>query len=292
MKNRKRAIILDMDETLEHGIYQSRYGIGNELIMVLRPNLDELINKLRETKKQGVDIILCTTARELWVKRFLALKPEFRNLFDRILTRDNEEKWRNYSEETYPLEYKARSENINLEWLKPVTTFGYESVLFIDDNKMEGVRLQILFGITQGKLEKDVTYFSGFGFNGGRIAWNEILGYKKVSNLSKEFAQKLEEYLKTERNNPGCHMMCLVIDKFIAKEFKAGLTLVDEEYLEEDKRFSQKIILLQKELEELSKKLKLESKLANYSNSELKELLNTDKKYPYEGIEVEYLKEQ
>lgn len=281
MEKRKRVIILDMDETLEHGIYQSMYDIKDKLTMILRPNLDELIIKLQEVKKQGVDIILCTTANKLWVERFLTLKPEFRTVFNKILTRDNEEEWRNFSEEKYPVESKAKNENINLEWLKPVTTFGYDSVLYIDDNKMEGVRLQILFGITQGKLEKDVTYFSAFGYNGGRIAWDEILRYKKIANHNLEFSQKLAEYLETERNNPGCQMMCAVIDKFIDKDFVPGLTLVDEEYQEYDENFRQKILRLQNELKQLSGKLKIE---VNYNKKELKELFDKDKKYPYEGI--------
>ena len=71
--NNKKAIILDMDETLEHGIMQSRYGIGKNLTMILRPNLDELIDKLKEVKKHGIDVILCTTARDSWVERFLYL---------------------------------------------------------------------------------------------------------------------------------------------------------------------------------------------------------------------------
>ncbi len=96
----KKAIILDMDETLEHGIRDR----NRELMMVLRPNIDELVTKLQEAKKQGIDIILCTTANELWVKRFLDLKPEFRDLFDKVFNRDNERDWRNFDVSRYPLE--------------------------------------------------------------------------------------------------------------------------------------------------------------------------------------------
>lgn len=48
----KKVIILDLDETLEHGIYQSRYDVGNQMTMVLRPNLDILLNKLHEVKNK------------------------------------------------------------------------------------------------------------------------------------------------------------------------------------------------------------------------------------------------
>ena len=53
MEKTKKVIILDLDETLEHGIYQSRYDVGNQMTMVLRPNLDILLKKLYEVKKTG-----------------------------------------------------------------------------------------------------------------------------------------------------------------------------------------------------------------------------------------------
>ena len=284
MENTKKAIILDMDETLEHGISLSSYDIGNEYIMVLRPYLDELIIKLKQAKEQEIDIILCTTARDIWVNRFLALKPEFKDLFDKKYTRDNEEEWRNYSKETNPLEYDARNQNINLEYSKPVTTFGYDSILFIDDSKIESVRLQILFELTQGKLKKDVTLFTGFGFNGGKVAWNKIISYKKASSQNQELSEKLKEYIELERNNIGCLLMCSAIDRFINKEFKAGLTLVDEVYIEEYNVFDRKISLLQEQLEKVS--LEMNNQLFNCEEDDLKQILNADKKYVYEGIEI------
>lgn len=288
MNNNKKAIILDMDETLEHGILQSRYGIGKELTMILRPNLDELINKLKEVKKHGIDVILCTTARDSWVERFFNLKPEFRTLFDKKYTRDNEQEWRDFSKEKYPIEYRAKNENINLEQFKPITTFGYDSVLYIDDNKIDSLRLKMLFEIGEGKLEKDVTHFTAFGFYGGRIAWSDILVYRKIASKSLGFSQMLEKYLQTERSNIGCSMMCAAIDKFINKEFKAGVTLIDEDFSAEYNVFSKRIVLLQEELEKFSYELKeeLEEDVFDFSISELKELLSIDKKYPYEGIDI------
>lgn len=283
---RKKVIILDMDETLEHGIAQSRYDAGHKLIMVLRLHLDKLIIKLNEAKQQGIDIVLCTTATNKWVERFLALKPEFKTIFDKILTRDNETECRNFTEEKYPIEFKARNENVNLEYGKPVTTFCYDAVLYIDDNRLEGVRLQILFGITHGKLEKDATYFSGFGFNGGRIAYDEMLRYKKIAKQNIEIANILREYIEAERNEQGCNMMCSAIDKFIGKEFATGLTLLDEEYSEDYNKHQQKIIASQKELQAMSSELKLD---VNINKKVLKKFLDKDKKYPYE--EYKELKE-
>ncbi len=84
MEKAKKVIILDLDETLEHGIYQSRYDVGNQMTMVLRPNLDILLKK---------------------------------------------------------------------------------------------------FEMLKGKLQKDVTFFTGFGFYGGVIEWDKMLMYKKISNI-------------------------------------------------------------------------------------------------------------
>lgn len=297
MEKKKRAIILDMDETLEHGIHKREYGfIENDAMMVLRPGLDELIAKLQEAKSQGIDIILCTTAYVPWVERFLNLKPEFKRLFNTRLTGDTLMYWMDYSERRNPLEYGAKQKDPDLRYSKPVTTFGYDSVLFIDNNMVEADRLKRLFEITQGKLEKDVTFFSSFGFWGGDIELDQILGSKKRASQRTGISQKLTQYLAIERCEPGCHMMCSAIDKFIGKSFVPGLTLVDEEYSEEYNLFQKKRDALEEELEELLRKSKEKpvEDLFEFSDNEIEELLaelkeymSTDKKYPYEGIEVE-----
>ena len=215
----KKAIILDLDETLEHGISHSIYHECNQTTMVLRPNLDILLKKLYEVKEQDTDIILCTTARNIWVNRFFRLIPEFKNVFNKIFSRDNENEWYNYDRNTYPLEYKAQKENVNLDYMKPITTFGYDSILFVDNNKIEELRLKMLFEISNGKLEKDVTFFTGFGFYGGAILWNEMLFYKNISNQDIAFAKVLNEYIETEKSDPVCSMICSAIDKFIKKKF-------------------------------------------------------------------------
>lgn len=284
MDNKKKAIILDMDETLEHGIFQSLYGVGNGAMMVLRPNLDELISKLQEAKKQGISIVLCTTAHKPWVERFLTLKPEFRELLDRTLTRDNEEEWRCFDKEQNSVEYAASQNDDYLASSKPVTILGYDSILFIDDNKQEGKRLKELFEFAQGKFEKDVTYFSGFGFKGGSIDISYILKCKKASSKNPEIAQKLGEYLKSERNNPACHIMCSVIDDFMNKKFTPGLTLADEKYSQGYNEFLTQHKGLEMDLRKQGTKLIKEVMI---DREELRDYLATDKKYPYEGIEVE-----
>lgn len=277
MEKTKKVIILDLDETLEHGIYQSRYDVGNQMTMVLRPNLDILLKKIYEVKKQDIDIILCTTAKNDWIDRFFKLAPEFKNVFDKIYSRDNEDEWKYYNKDIYPLENKAQNENINLETMKPITTFGYDSILFVDDNKIEELRLKMLFEMSKGKLQKDVTFFTGFGFYGGVIEWDKMLMYKKISNKDLKFSKKLNEYLEAERSNPGCNMICSVIDKFIKKDLIYGLNIVDDEYSKEYDVFNNRLKALKLELEELSNKF--EEKDFKYTTEELKKYICKDRKY-------------
>ena len=282
MEEIKKVIILDLDETLEHGIYQSRYDVGNQMTMVLRPNLNILLNKLYEVKKQNIDIILCTTAKNIWVDRFFKLIPKFKNVFDKIYSRDNEKEWKYYNKDIYPLESKSQNENINLENMKPITTFGYNSILFIDDNKIEELRLKILFELTNGKLEKDVTFFTGFGFYGGNIQWDKMLLYKKISNQDQEFSKILNEYLEVERSNPVCSMICSIIDKFIKKDLTYRLNIVDEDYSKEYDIFNNKLNFLKSKLEELSKRF--DEKDFKYTTDELEKYICRDRTYPYEDI--------
>ncbi len=282
MEKIKKVIILDLDETIEHGIYQSRYDVGNQMTMVLRPNLNILLNKLYEVKKQNIDIILCTTAKNIWVDRFFKLIPEFKDVFDKIYSRDNEKEWKYYNKDIYPLENKAQNENINLENMKPITTFGYNSILFIDDNKIEELRLKMLFELTNGKLEKDVTFFTGFGFYGGNIQWDKMLLYKKISNQDQEFSKILNKYLEVERSNPVCSMICSIIDKFIKKNLTYGLNIVDEDFSKEYDIFNNKLNFLKSKLEELSKRF--DEKDFKYTTDELEKYICRDRTYPYEDI--------
>ena len=166
--------------------------------------------------------------------------------------------------------------------MKPITTFGYDLILFVDDNKIEELRLKMLFGMAEGKLQKDVTFFTVFGFYGGVIQLDKMLMYKKISNQDLEFSKILNEYLEGERSNPGCKMICSVIDKFIKKHLIYGLNIVNEEYSKEEDVFNNKLNSLKLELEELSNKF--EEKDFKYTTDELKKYVCIDRKYPYEDI--------
>ena len=144
----------------------------------------------------------------------------------------------------------------------------------------------MLFEIGEGKLEKDVTHFTAFGFYGGRVEWLDMLVYEKLSKINVEFSQILQEFLETERNNKGSERMCSAIDGFINKEFKIGLNLIDDDYSAEYDIFNKNLELLQEKLEKLSDELKseVEKDILDLSEYELNKILSTDKKYPYEGI--------
>lgn len=293
MENVKKAIILDMDETLERGIFD-----GEEPIMTLRPNLDELIAKLKEAKEQSIDVILCTTGTQQWVDKFLNLKPEFKTVFNKILNRDNQNEWKNYSQEDYPLEYKAEKKDMNIGNGKPVTTFGYDSVLFIDDNPAEASRLRSLFDITEGKLERDVTVFSGYGYWPPDVS--EIFMFVEAGKRDEEVAKMVAEYLQNLRSENGCLIMCSVIDDFMQKEYKPGLSLVDDKYKEDYQEYKKPTDELSTKIEEkmydLEDELNLDFLSLVYDDSEVsqryKEFFTTDKHYPYEGIEMAKVKTQ
>ena len=56
----KKAIVFDLDETLRKLEFDSEYS---RIINVrLRPNINKLLEKLKEIKEEGTDIIIWTTA--------------------------------------------------------------------------------------------------------------------------------------------------------------------------------------------------------------------------------------
>ena len=238
----KKAIILDLDETLIHS-----YCEDNTTIMIIRPNLDKLEKKLLEIKNLNVDIILCTTSKSEWVNKFFELKPTFKKVFDKIYSRDNENIWRDYNENDFPTEYNAKKKNINLEYLKPITTFGYNKILYIDDNKLEEARLKILYEITKNCLNIDVTYFSGFKFYRKSNIWQKIINYNKKVIYNKY----IEDYLEIENTNPGCEMIIESIEYFMNKKFKAELTLLDKIFVREYSAYENKLHEIESKIQEV-----------------------------------------
>lgn len=268
MENIKRAIILDMDETLEHGMLKSNIVYDqNGSMMTLRPKLDILIKKLKEAKSQGIDIILCTTAHNTWVERFLTLAPEFKEIFDKFYTRDNKNDW-----------------NTTGCYQKPVETFGYNSVLFIDDSRAERNRLTDIYDDNQIIFPVDITYFSGFGF-GDQIDLNGLIRYIELAQQDGSIYPKLQELLNIVRDESGCNMMCSVIDTFVSKEFKHGLTIEDENYKQEYKIFTDSRDDMIYELDDILWEKKDKIAITEQQRNQVIEYMGTDKKIPFENIE-------
>ena len=116
---------------------------------------------------------------------------------------------------------------------------------------------------------------------------------EKLAKINIEFSQILEEYIEKERNNKGCEMMCLAIDKFVNKEFKIGLNLIDDDYVEENNIFNKKLEILQERLENLSDKLKneVEKDILDLSEYEVNKILNTYFAYLFYSFSVSLLLE-
>ena len=155
----KKAIVLDMDNTLECGVRNN--SPERNYTMFLRPGIDEVVEKLKQAKERKIDIILCTTGNNKWVERFLSLKPEFRELFTKIYSRDNQREWQGIiSYEEFPIESTFWNPNG-----KPVTTWGYNSVLFIDDAPGVKDNLEKIYADNTGNREgvmKIIQAFSKF----------------------------------------------------------------------------------------------------------------------------------
>ena len=179
----KKAIVLDMDNTLECGVRNN--SPERNYTMFLRPGIDEVVTKLQQAKEKGIDIILCTTGNNNWVERFLTLKPEFRELFTKIYSRDNQREWQNISSyEEFPIESTFWNPNG-----KPVTTWGYNSVLFIDDAPAVEDNLEKIYADNTGNLEgvyKIIEAFSEF-------IPDEI--YEEIENYDKDDLAKVMKYL-------------------------------------------------------------------------------------------------
>ena len=73
-----KTVVFDLDHTL----------IGNSETeeMVLRPGIEEQLEKLRE---KGIRLVLWTSASRVWMKTFLKKHPQMLDLFDRFISRKN-----------------------------------------------------------------------------------------------------------------------------------------------------------------------------------------------------------
>lgn len=190
------------------------------------------------------------------------------------------------------VEYDACETDIDLKSGKPVTTFGYDSILFIDDNMREGDRLKRLFSISDGRLDKDVTFFSGYYFSNpdaySFIEWIALAEYDD------ELKELLPQFLQTLRDENGCLIMCDVIDDFITKEYESCLTIVDDKYRDKYREYRDKVEELEEIIEDKAYDIEDEyglnvSELIHTSDGELddkySDFFSSDRHQIFEGLD-------
>lgn len=311
----KKAIVLDMDNTLECGV---KHGI-DDYTMFLRPDIDTVISKLKEAKEKGIDIILCSTAVDSWIEQFLTLKPEFRELFTKIYSRDNTDEWNNLNIADFPIEKLFIPDG------KPVTAFGYNSVLYIDDapaslDEMQNIYadsieepksnyrmietfenfipdelydeiedfdkkdldrvIEYLPDDIRSKLPSkniDTTFFNVPFYSIDSTALSYIFALLNDPNIDPEKRQKIADFIECANREPGCRMICDEIDKFVKKDFAPGLTLTAEYYEQEMATYKAKIM-------ELRNSIKPESQTPKAPQSLIDEYMSQDRTGPYIGI--------
>lgn len=312
----KKAIVLDMDNTLE--CYEKN-NINDDHTMFLRPGLDSVISKLKDAKENGIDIILCSTAVDSWIERFLTLKPEFREIFTKIYSRDNNHEWKDPNYEDFPIEELFIPDG------KPVTAFGYNSVLYIDDapaslDEMKNIYadsiddpmaimrmieafeelipdelydeiedfdkkdldrvIEYLPDDIKSKLPSkniDTTFFNIPFYSIDSAAVSYIFALLSDPNINPETRQKITEFIDYANQEPGCKMICNEIDKFMEKDFAPGLTLTAEYYKKEMDAYQDK----ERELREA---IRAESQTHKASQASIDEYMSQDRTGPYIGI--------
>ena len=244
----KKAIILDMDETLEHGNLFFDKDI-TYYIMTLRPNLKALVEKLKEIKENKLsDIILCTDASNDWVNVFFKKCPDIKDVFDKIYTRNNPEKWEYYNSKKYSVEYYLDG---RFGSQKPVTTFGYDQILFVDDNTSAGRRLNDIVR-TRTENNQDISFFSGFGFYTNLE--KNLYFFNNVTAEDKETSKLYSKYLTYELQDPGIEYMINEINEFIKKDFEPGYIDLDDKYRERHREYLNKKNKIKEAIEEAIQK--------------------------------------
>ena len=213
----KKLIVFDLDETLRKLEFDYEY---KEILNVrLRPHLNLLLEKLKEVKENGTDIMIYTTASSESANKYFieCLPEEYRNLFCRVISRDEKLDVKPGSIEEKVYGYNTSN--------KPVTAIeGYDQILFFDDNNTEGMFLRNLYREEEAP-NKQVKFVS-CRFDPPKPFL--LYGMKKISEKDTEIATKVNEYFDKLLEEPGCDFMVEIIDDFQKAEFEKGLTIIDK----------------------------------------------------------------
>lgn len=240
--------------------------------MILRPNLDELMNKLSFAKKNGVEVILETKSnmkeskeigQEQLLERFFQLKPEFRTIFD---VKDRS---------------KAIDESEQYEsklYIGSETPFDKEK-FFVEGNRHISSPDRSFYENLEAR---------GYSFLGEGLEYsvNEeqlkaIMECAEISKKHPEILPMLRDFLEQARKDPGCDMMYSAIDSFIEGKY------VSENHFKKGK-YSEAYSEYKSKLSDLENEMWVESNLVAEEPVviDLDEHLKSDTFDIYEGIEL------
>ena len=219
-----KVIVFDLDETLRS--VETEFN-DNDSKVVLRPKITDLLDKIIEVKKVGVDSVIFTSATLRSVnKHFLDKLPEkYRSIFTQIISRGNFPEPELNTRENY---LYRRGEN------KIVTALDYDEILFFEDSQTEYKYLEVLFDKeldTKYPIpNKSVTFVSMPFYP--RMQ-SDMYALKKLAKQSDILKNSISEYFTLMINEPGCKIMTDIIDDFISKNNEKGLINIDIEEFDE-----------------------------------------------------------
>ena len=236
-----KAIVFDLDETLR----SLDTSICDDVSVILRPKLTDLLNKLSKEKKKGVDSIIFTSASINNVNKYFIdkLPKKYKDVFTRIITRESYLEPEQQTRENYLYRLGAN---------KIVTALDYDEILFFDDNMAEYQFLNELYdenlNCQYPVPDKSVTLVR-LPFFPRREA--EMYALKETAkeiekNGKNEFTLKIKKYFDFVSEEPGCKIMMDMIDDFVAKDNKKGFVYINgteefNEYNEKSRRFCKEI---------------------------------------------------
>ncbi len=209
-----KVIVLDLDETLRS---LETSNNGNDLKVVLRPQITVLLQKLSDVKEQGVDSVIYTSASIASAQMYFLDKiPEkYKNVFTKIIGREKFLEPKLGTRENYL--YRAGHNKI-------VTALDYDEILFFDDNRTEYNFLQELFdedNYTEYPVpDKSVTFVNLPYYP--RMS-SDMYALKELAKQNDSLKNSINEYFTLMTNEPGCKIMANVIDDFVSKDNKKGL---------------------------------------------------------------------
>ena len=215
-----KVIVFDLDETLRS--VETTFMNDNARV-VLRPKITDLLDKIIDIKKAGVDSVIYTSATSRSVnEHFLDKLPKkYRNIFSQIISRGNFLEPELNTRENYL--YRA-GENKN------VTVLDYDEILFFEDSQTEYKFLLELFDkeldIPYPVPEKSVTFVCMPFYPRMQC---DMYALKKLAKESDVLSKPINDYFTLMVNEPGCKIMTDIIDDFISKDNEKGLKNIDIE---------------------------------------------------------------